>query len=256
MINQGGEKSLIQLSEVPVLEKSQRLSEEAVTALYCWQPRMGEIYTLADPEGRYYRGRLTHLDTTSAVIIPFYAFPHPVETPVSLHVYQALPEKERFELILEKLTELGVDRIIPFVSERSTTLQQRDARQKKSHRWPHVLLRAARQCRRAMIPELSAVMQWYQVIQQLSDSDLTIVLNERENVTGLKEVLKGITSGTISLIVGPEGGLTRHEVDSVCNMGGHAISLGSRILRTETAAILAAGLIQYETGGMGPANQY
>ncbi len=249
-MNQGGPQSLICLSEIPALEYPQPLSQKALTALQCHQPRPGEIYTVMDPAGTGYRARLAGLSASQAVMIPFYTFSRPVESAVHLHVYQALPEKERFELILEKLTELGVHRIVPFESARSTTLSQREARQKKSHRWPHVVLRAVRQCRRAMIPELFPVMQWQQVPGLLSHSDRAVVLSEKENRQGFKTVLDGICSGVVSLIVGPEGGLDRAEVDAVQQAGGYAVSLGSRILRTETAAVVGAALIQHEIGGL------
>lgn len=242
--------SLVTLPEVPVLEEEMLLSGNAVTALRCWEARPGEIFTVKGPDHRCYRGRLTALDDDSASIIPFHAFPGPPESKVRIHVYQALPEKERFELILQKLTELGVARIIPFVSKRSIDLAERDSGQKKSHRWPHILLRAARQCRRAMIPELSPVMGWQELLSEIPQSDLTLILYEKEAQGGPRQLLGGITSGTVSLVVGPEGGLTRPEVEEITAGGGHSISLGNRILRTETAAITATGIIQYETGGM------
>lgn len=249
MVNPGGRQSLVRLAEAPVLDEPQALPETALRALQCHQPRIGDIYTVMDPAGNCYRARLGQLSASRAVMIPFYAFPRPVESAVHLHVYQALPEKERFELILEKLTEMGVKRMVPFESLRSTTLRKREARQKKSHRWPHVLLRAVRQCRRAMIPELFPVVQWDEVVRMIRSSARIIVLSEKEAHRGLKEVLSDMHSGTISLVVGPEGGLEASEVADVQQAGGYAVSLGSRILRTETAAIVGAALIQHETGG-------
>jgi 16S rRNA (uracil1498-N3)-methyltransferase len=247
--NQGGRQSLIRLAEEPILDDPQILPEKGLMALKCHHPRIGEIYTVMDPSGKYYRARLAQLSPFKAMMIPFYACPRPVESAVHLHVYQALPEKERFELILEKLTELGVNRMVPFESLRSTTLRQREARQKKSHRWPHVLRRAVRQCRRAMIPELFPILQWDEVVCMIRSSTRIIVLSEKEAQRGLKEVLSDIHSGTISLVVGPEGGLEASEVADVQQVGGYSVSLGSRILRTETAAIVGAALIQHEIGG-------
>ena len=101
-----------------------------------------------------------------------------------------------------------------------------------------------------MIPELSPVVEWPEVPDRTRTSDLTLLLYEKERESTPGELLKGISSGTISLVVGPEGGLTRQEAEEITASGGRSVSLGNRILRTETAAITAAGIVQYETGGM------
>jgi 16S rRNA (uracil1498-N3)-methyltransferase len=92
-------------------------------------------------------------------------------------------------------------------------------------------------------------VQWDEVVRMIRSSARIIVLSEKEAHRGLKEVLSDMHSGTISLVVGPEGGLEASEVADVQQAGGYAVSLGSRILRTETAAIVGAALIQHETGG-------
>ena len=246
----GGTASIIRLPEVPVMEREITVGPQAAAALDHWDPRPGEIYTLAGPDGHFYRGRLTRFDGETADLVVFHRFPGPVESPVSFHLFQAVPEKERFELILQKATELGVHRICPFSSARSTTLEERERGQKKSHRWPHVLKRAARQCRRAMIPELSAPLTWEQMLREATRSDLTLLLYERENACGLNRALEGFSGSSISIVIGPEGGLTVPESRALVRAGGRTVTLGSRILRTETAAITALGLIQLLTGGM------
>jgi 16S rRNA (uracil1498-N3)-methyltransferase len=99
------------------------------------------IFSVVDAAGAMWRGRLTELGDHGGILIPFQRSLRSLESPLQLTVYQALPEKERFELILEKLTELGVTRIVPIVSQQSSTLAARDAKQQKSHRWPEVLRR-------------------------------------------------------------------------------------------------------------------
>ncbi len=167
----------------------------------------------------------------------------------NIQIFQSLPDKERFRLILQKLTELGVARICPFISDRSTSVEALDKKQKKSHRWPDIIINASKQCRRAVIPELTIPLSWEAVLKNIKDSDAIFILNEHENNNCLKNALKKLNSKKISLIVGPEGGFTNKEVEDVKNAGGQSISLGKRILRTETASIVAAGLIVYETGG-------
>lgn len=249
-VNRGGFDSLVRLESIPLLEKELALSPESARALTFWQARPGQIVTLAGPENRYYRGRLTAMTDSDASVVPFVQLPGPVESPLQITVFQALPEKERFELVLQKLTEIGVHRIVPFQSHRSTTLQERDALQRKSHRWPDVLLRAARQCRRAMIPELGPVADWSQVMDETKATPLTLLLYEGEGGQGLGQALQQAQPSSLSLIIGPEGGFSAMEVAAAEERGAVTVSLGPRILRTETAAIVAAAACQALCGDL------
>lgn len=250
-INEGGPASLVRLAAVPELDTELILPSTAVEALRRWQARPGEIVTVVDPEQSYYRARLTSLETDRGRAIPFEQSLRPFESRVTVEVYQALPEKERFELILQKLTELGVARIVPYVSGRSATLEERDAGQRKSHRWPEVVRRAARQCRRAMLPELYPVVSWDEATYLASQADLKLMLFEGDAPWTLKEALNGARPDRVALFVGPEGGFTPEEVEDGRQMGFLPVSLGPRILRTETAAIVGAALLQYALGDLG-----
>jgi 16S rRNA (uracil1498-N3)-methyltransferase len=250
-VNRGGLSSIVRLEEVPPLEAEIPLSPAAVAALTCWQARAGEIFTVVDPQQDCFRARLSALAAEGGTAVPFQRLPRPVESRVAIEVYQALPEKERFELILQKLTEIGVDRIVPYTCSRSTTPEERDAGQKKSHRWPDVVLRAARQCRRAMIPELSPVLSWDGATYEASRADLKLMLFEGDAPWTLREALEGEKPARIALLVGPEGGFAPAEVEDARRMGFLPVSVGPRILRTETAAIVGAALLQYELGDLG-----
>jgi 16S rRNA (uracil1498-N3)-methyltransferase len=240
------------LEGTPVPNQETTLSEEAFDRLSIWEARPGEIISVSDPDGRFYRARISTLHKTEGKVVVFQTFSRPPESTLRLDVYQALPEKERFELILQKLTEIGVFRIIPFLSERSTTLQARDAGQKKSHRWPDVVLRAAKQCRRGIIPELSPVLGWEETLAECGQAELGWVLSETENKKSLKDSLpRPGMCHHVALVVGPEGGFTTEELDGLRAAGICSLSLGSRILRTETAAIVGAALIQTYCGDLG-----
>lgn len=249
--NNGGARSVVRLDRVPRLEEEVELAPEAVASLGCWQPRLGEIFTVVDPEQSAFRARLVTLDGERAAVVPFARLPRTVESGIAIELYQALPEKERFELILQKATELGVARLVPYTSERSTTLAERDAGQKKSHRWPDVILRAARQCRRAMIPELSPVLDWDEATYAAAHCDLKLMLFEGEAPWRIGEVLAGEKPARVALLVGPEGGFCDKELDEARALGFVAVSIGPRVLRTETAAIVGASLVQYELGDLG-----
>lgn len=251
-VNRGGAESLILLESPAILEKEVSFSPQSLEKLTLWQVRAGEIVTVCDPQGTFYRCRITVLEKSSGKAVIFQRLARPPEAPIRIDVYQALPEKERFELILQKLTEIGVYRIIPYLSERSTTLELRDAGQKKSHRWPDVLLRAAKQCRRGIIPELSPVLPWKEALLTAGQAPTALVLSEKEESGCLAGFLKTPSRyEQIALFVGPEGGFSAVELAEMAAAGFVSLSLGPRILRTETAAIVGAALIQAFCGDFG-----
>lgn len=249
-VNSGGVKSLVRLANIAQAGESCPFSADAVAAFRHWQARPGMIVTVVDAAGGMWRGRLTELTEDGGILIPFQRSLRPLESSLQLTVYQALPEKERFELILEKLTELGVSHIVPLVSQHSSTLAARDAKQQKSHRWPEVLRRAAIQCRRATIPELSPCLDLAAALKAAQNADLRLMLYEGEGTSSLKAVLAGSQGQQIALLVGPEGGFAPAEVAAARALGFLPVSLGPRILRTETAAISAATVIQFVLGDL------
>lgn len=243
-VNNGGVPSRICAPEQLNLESEVELCDpEVIRALEIWQTRCGEIITLADGAGEFYRARVKHRDERSVRLIPFERIRNP-ESPVEIHVYQALPQKERFEWILQKLTEIGVTRIIPFTSEHSISLGERDAHQGKSHRWPEVVRKAACQCRRAQIPELYPVMGWSEILSEVQDVDVRILLAEQGGSWSMRAALNMSRLAQVAVVVGPEGGFSVREIDSAQQHGILPVTLGARILRTETAAIVGATLIQ------------
>ena len=248
-VNSGGPASIVRLESVPSLETVYPLCAAALTALAAWRARPGAIVTLVDPEQTCYRARLV-ASGEAWQVVPFERLNRPAESRVDLQVYHALPEKERFELVLQKLTELGATRIVPMTTRRSATLEERDAGQKKSHRWPEVVLRAARQCRRAMLPELGTVTAWDGATAAAARADLRLILYEGEAGWGFDEALAGQRPGRVALLVGPEGGFAPEEVAEARDLGFLPVSLGPRILRTETAAIAAAAVLQYALGDL------
>lgn len=242
---------MIRLCCTPDLQEETALPPEAVRALSFWSARPGEILTLVGPDDSAWRGRVSRLAGKDARVVVFEKLPFPPESRVHVTVFQALPQKERFELVLQKLTEIGIDRIVPFVCRRSITPEQRDLDQKKSHRWPEVVLRAAKQCRRALLPELSPVLCWREVLQETAGADLRLLLYEKFSGRSLGQLLRKPETERIALVVGPEGGFTDDEVDEAGRAGLVPVSLGSRILRTETAAIISAAIVQFALGDLG-----
>jgi 16S rRNA (uracil1498-N3)-methyltransferase len=242
-VNGGGESSILRLGQAPVLDQEVALGPENRPALVCWRARPGELLTALDAQNRSYRIRLTQTGENPRGT-PFVRLSGNTESPLLLEVYQALPEKERFELVLQKLTELGVSRIVPVETMRSSTQKLRDVGQVKSHRWPEIVLRASKQCRRAKLPELYATASFAAALTLARTAELKLMLYEGEGFRLVTEALGSQRPKRVALLVGPEGGFAAEEVSAACAAGFQPVSLGPRILRTETAAIAGTVLLQ------------
>jgi 16S rRNA (uracil1498-N3)-methyltransferase len=174
--------------------------------------------------------------------------PRRVPAPRRVVVVQGLPKADKLELVLQKGTELGALGFLPAEARRSVARLDGKVDQKLA-RWRRIVEEAARQCGRADVPEVMTPMA-------LEDVELvgaaTLVLDEAERAVPLSVALSGLAADTpIALIVGPEGGLDRHEVDTLVARGAVAVTLGPLILRTETAALAALAVIRHLDGHLG-----
>ena len=212
--------------------------------------RVGSIITLTGPKRDDFRGRVVRLSEAEASIFIFDTFTSPTESSLEIILLQALPEKERMEWIIQKATELGVSAILPFQSERSISLKERAAKQKKAHRWQHITVKAVQQSRRARVPYVGECRSFQEVLGDCKGDGLKVLLYEKEG-ENLKKILKRPSPHKIYIVVGPEGGFADGEVKLAKEEGFFPVKLGQRILRTETAAITLVGIIQYELGDLG-----
>lgn len=164
--------------------------------------------------------------------------------PVKIYLFQGLPKGDKMELIIQKTVELGVEKIIPV--EMSRCIVKLDDKKKKSKtaRWQAIAESAAKQSKRNTIPEISDVLTYKQALEKAKELDLLLVPYESKNgMADTKSALAQIKSGmTVGILIGAEGGFEENEVDSAFKTGGKVISLGKRILRTETAAITSVAM--------------
>ena len=240
----------IVLDQKVVIGKEVLMKGPPLEALRFQGGRVGGLVTLTDLEGNDFRGRILRFSDAEASIFIFDAFPSPTESSLEIVLLQALPEKERMELIIQKTTELGVSAILPFQSERSISLEEREAKQKKTHRWQQIAVKAIQQSRRAKVPEVGECRPLQEVLGGCGEDGVKILLWEKEG-QNLKSVLRRPLPQKIYVAVGPEGGFTQEEVEWAKKKGFVPVKLGQRILRTETAAIALVGILQFELGDLG-----
>lgn len=160
-----------------------------------------------------------------------------------------LPKQNRLDNIIEKATELGVDKIQPLISER-TIARPNDYREKiKLDRWRRIAKEAAEQCARDTIPEIENIRElgdWLKEISPLDNDWLFLFCWELEQEKTVREVLSANEKSNIIVLIGPEGGFSGREVAEIKSAGGKSASLGKRILKTDTAAISVLAMINYE----------
>ena len=164
---------------------------------------------------------------------------HNTNLPIKIHLFQGLPKSDKMELIIQKAVELGVEEITPVEMNRCVVKIEEKKKKSKKERWQSIAESAAKQSKRVVIPKVNDIISYKQFLEK--SEELSVLLVPYENKDGMKatkEALKEIKSGdTVGIIIGPEGGFDEKEIDLVTEKNGKTISLGSRILRTETAAI-------------------
>jgi 16S rRNA (uracil1498-N3)-methyltransferase len=205
---------------------------------------VGAEVVIFDGRGVEIDGRVVALDgrTVTLALGARRSLPPP---PVSITLLQGVPRGERMDLVVQKTTELGVARIVPVLAERSVARPPAQ----RSGRWQTIAEEAARQSGRAEVPEVSVPLPLAQALALARSCAARWLPWEEERTLPLRRALAA-TAPTVALLVGPEGGLTLAEVEQARAAGFVTVSMGPRILRTETAAIVAVALIQSAAGGL------
>ena len=166
------------------------------------------------------------------------------ELQIKIYLFQGLPKSDKLELIIQKSVELGVFGIIPVEMSRSIVKLDSKKKESRRERWQAISESAAKQSKRNIIPEVFNVMTYTQALEKAKELDLLLIPYESENgMTATHKALSRIKKGaSVGILIGPEGGFDDKEIAAAKDIGGYSISLGKRILRTETAAITSVGM--------------
>ncbi len=166
------------------------------------------------------------------------------ELPIKIYLFQGLPKSDKMEFIIQKAVELGVHAVIPTEMEHCVVKLDNKKKAQKTARWQAVSESAAKQSKRNIIPEVLECLSYKQALEFAKTLDLLLVPYENaDGMVATKSALRKIKKGmSVGIIIGAEGGFTKTEIETAKNIGGEIISLGKRILRTETAAVTAVSL--------------
>ncbi len=223
-------------------------AEESAHVARVLRKKAGDEVLLFDGVDHSYRGVL-EVVSPERVSGKILAELPSVRVPYFLRLFQGIPKGDTLEWVIEKTTELGVSEIVPMHTERSVARVPRDRAAAKRARWEKIARAAAAQCGRADVPILSAPLEFDKVLSRVTPDETWLIPWEGETERTLKSVLtsvKKIGRRPINVMIGPEGGFELGEVDRARLKGVVPVTLGPRILRTETAGIFVASALLYE----------
>lgn len=175
------------------------------------------------------------------------------ESPLKIHLYQGLPKATKMDLIIQKATELGVMGITPIITQR-VIIKNELKEFKKIDRWNKIALEACKQSKRTIIPRVNEPVEFGVFLEKADFYDLIVVPYENKADFGIKamiEKLKDKNIKNVAIVIGPEGGFEGEEIEQLSSLGSEIVTLGPRILRTETAGFVCASLLLYELGDIG-----
>ena len=211
--------------------------------------RIGEEISVGNGmDGKEYRCAIDSFEEDSVSCKLLFIKEDGVELPVKVTLFQGLPKADKMELIIQKAVELGVYEIVPVATKRCVVKLDAKKEASKIARWQAIAEAAAKQSKRAVVPQIRPVMTMQEAIKAASEMEHRIIPYElAEGMLKTKEVFESFTPGnSVAVFIGPEGGFEEKEVEAATEAGIQPVSLGKRILRTETAGFTVLAWIMYE----------
>jgi RNA methyltransferase, RsmE family len=212
----------------------------------------GDKLVVSDGSGNEYTVCIDNIykEKISATIIESYK--NRTEPPIEVTLFQGIPKSDKMDTIIQKSVELGISKIVPVITERTVVrfdgIKDMEA---KAKRWQRISLEAAKQCNRGLVPVVELPLKFDKALEASKEYALKLIPYEIEREIGIRNYLKDYSEGKICFYIGPEGGFTDNEIDKAIKSNIIPVTLGPRILRTETAGAAVLSILMYELGDMG-----
>ena len=212
----------------------------------------GDIVTVCDGAGTDYSVRIAEMDPARVKAEILQSAPNRNEPPIEVTLYQGLPKSDKMELIIQKGVELGVTSVVPVYTERTVVkLESRKDEERKTERWQRIAFEASKQCNRGIVPKIGMPVAFKKALELSAADHLRIIPYEKEAVHRLKSCIPANNIEKAAIFIGPEGGFSDKEIETAEALGVLPVTLGPRILRTETAGMAVLAIIMYEIGDIG-----
>lgn len=215
--------------------------------------KVGNKISINNCEGKEFLGEISDITKKDVKVNIVEELFNYNESKINIHLFQGLPKSSKMDLIVQKNTEIGVKEITPIITNR--VVVKADLKEfKKLDRWQRITLEASKQSKRSIIPSINKPICFNELLEKLKAMDLILVPYENEENKGIKSAISEIKDNIIKnvgIIVGPEGGFEEDEIAKLKEIGAYIVTLGPRILRTETAGFVSSTIVMYELGDMG-----
>lgn len=211
--------------------------------------KAGEEVLISDGNGNDYLGRIKDGSDRDKVLVDITDEKYEgSELPSKIYLFQGLPKSGKMEMIIQKAVELGVYEIIPVATKRAVVKLDAKKESAKLKRWNGISESAAKQSRRSIIPKVNNVMSFKEAINYAKTLDINLIPYENyKDMSETKEVIANVKKGmSVGIFIGPEGGFDEAEIDTAVESGINRISLGKRILRTETAGLMIVSVLMFK----------
>lgn len=210
--------------------------------------KRGEEILVSDGNEREYHCEIESLEEDCVIATILDIDGTTRELPIQITLFQGLPKGDKMELIIQKAVELGAARIVPVETKRAVVKLDGKKAEAKRVRWQAIAESAAKQSKRTVIPEVAPVQNFKNALEFAKSMDIRLIpYEEAENMAKTREAFAEIKQGnSVAVFIGPEGGFAESEVEAAMGIGAKAVTLGKRILRTETAGLFVLSVLAYE----------
>ena len=210
--------------------------------------KQGEEVRISDGGQKEYRCAIEAFSADEVLLHIIYAQEPDYELPSRIYLFQGLPKADKMELIIQKAVELGAYEIIPVETKRCVVKLDGKKAAKKVERWQQIAESAAKQSKRMLIPNVHQVLSFKEALKYAESMDIRLIPYElAKGMQETKEILAAIEQGqSIGIFIGPEGGFEEKEVEAAISEGAKPITLGKRILRTETAGLAILSVLMFQ----------
>lgn len=210
--------------------------------------KIGEEILVSDGRGRDYTCRISCIDPDKVVCNIEDINDNFAELPVKVTLFQGYPKSDKMDLIVQKMVELGVFRIVPVFTSRTIVKLDQKKATKKTERYRTIAESAAKQSGRGIVPEITEPVSFAKALNMASELDMNIIpYEEAEGIEESRQIIANVRGKrSLGIFIGPEGGFAREEVEEAVAAGAECITLGHRILRTETAGLAVMAIIMFQ----------